>query len=69
MVADVASSQLAGLSSAHGSLLTEGELGPYRDLELVALAADLKHAKQEVREVRRLQGKNIALDLEKASAS
>jgi ornithine carbamoyltransferase len=58
-----------GLSSARGSLLTEAELGPYRFLELVALAADPKRAKQEVREVRRLQGKNIALVFEKASAS
>ena len=50
-----------------GSLLTETDLGRDRFLELVDLAAELKAAKQEGREVPRLRGKNIALIFEKAS--
>ena len=50
-----------------GSLLTEADLGRDRFLELVDLAAELKTARQEGREVPRLRGKNIALIFEKAS--
>jgi ornithine carbamoyltransferase len=52
---------------AVGSLLTESDLGRDRFLELVDLAAELKAARQEGREVPRLRGKNIALIFEKAS--
>jgi ornithine carbamoyltransferase len=50
-----------------GSLLTETALGREGFLELVDLAAELKVAHQEGREVRRLTGKGIALIFEKAS--
>src|SRR3954447_18267327 len=52
---------------AVGSLLTEADLGRDRFLELVDLAAELKAARHEGREVPRLRGKNIALIFEKAS--
>lgn len=50
-----------------GSLLKEIDLEPKQFLELVNLAADLKAAKKEHREVPRLSGRNIALIFEKAS--
>ncbi len=53
--------------SRAGSLLTEVGLGRDGFLELVDLAADLKTARAEGREVPRLSGKNIALVFEKAS--
>jgi ornithine carbamoyltransferase len=52
---------------AVSSLLTEAGLGRDLFLELVDLAAELKAARQEGREVPRLKGKNIALIFEKAS--
>ncbi|WP_328321489.1 ornithine carbamoyltransferase [Kribbella sp. NBC_00382] len=55
------------LTPAPGSLLTESSLGRDGFLALVDLAAELKAARAEGREVRRLTGKNIALIFEKAS--
>ncbi|WP_081790384.1 ornithine carbamoyltransferase [Nocardioides sp. URHA0032] len=52
---------------AAGSLLTEAALGRESFLRLVDLAADLKAARREGREVPRLAGKGIALIFEKAS--
>jgi ornithine carbamoyltransferase len=52
---------------APGSLLTEVSLGREGFLTLVDLAAELKVARAEGREVPRLAGKNIALIFEKAS--
>jgi ornithine carbamoyltransferase len=52
---------------APGSLLTEVSLGKDGFLDLVDLAAELKAARHEHREVPRLGGKNIALVFEKAS--
>src|SRR4051794_25737748 len=52
---------------APGSLLTETSLGRQGFLALVDLAAELKLARAEGREVRRLAGRNIALIFEKAS--
>jgi ornithine carbamoyltransferase len=52
---------------APGSLLTETSLGRDGFLGLVDLAAELKAAHLERREVPRLTGKNIALIFEKAS--
>lgn len=49
------------------SLLKEIDLGRDDFLVLLALAADLKAAKHEGREQRRLEGKNIALLFEKSS--
>ena len=54
-------------AAAAGSLLTEVGLGGDGFLELVDLAADLKTAHAEGREVPRLSGKRIALVFEKAS--
>jgi ornithine carbamoyltransferase len=53
--------------SVAGSLLKELDLEPKEFLDLVHLAADLKAAKAERREVARLTGRNIALIFEKAS--
>jgi ornithine carbamoyltransferase len=50
-----------------GSLLKELDLEPLQFLDLVRLAADLKAAKAERRELPRLSGKNIALVFQKAS--
>jgi ornithine carbamoyltransferase len=50
-----------------GSLLKELDLDKKKFLGLVGLAAELKQAKAEGREVPRLAGKNIALVFEKAS--
>lgn len=50
-----------------GSLLKELDLDKKGYLDLVALAAELKHAKAAGRETQRLIGKNIALVFEKAS--
>jgi ornithine carbamoyltransferase len=50
-----------------GSLLTEFQLGRQGFLDLVDLAAELKAAHREGREVQRLTGKSIALIFEKAS--
>ena len=59
---------LAPDPTAHaGSLLTEVALGKDGFLALVDLAAELKAAHQEGREVQRLTGKSIALIFEKAS--
>jgi ornithine carbamoyltransferase len=52
---------------APGSLLSELALGRDGFLALVDLAAELKAAHQNGREVQRLTGKNIALIFEKAS--
>jgi ornithine carbamoyltransferase len=54
-------------SPAHGSLLKELDLKPNQFLDFVNLAADLKAAKAERREIPRLTGKNIALVFQKAS--
>ena len=50
-----------------GSLLKELDLEPEQFLDLVRLAAELKAAKAERREVPRLSGRNIALVFQKAS--
>ena len=52
---------------AFGSVLDEVSLGRERFLELVDLAAELKAARHEGREVPRLTGKNVAMIFEKAS--
>jgi len=55
------------LQPASGSVLDELSLGSDKFLELVDLAAELKAARREGREVPRLIGRNIALIFEKAS--
>lgn len=55
------------LQPVSGSVLNELSLGSDKFLELVDLAAELKAARREGREVPRLIGRNIALIFEKAS--